>query len=77
MLVEPHNFTDKEGIEVEYNTCYFRIEDDNGMPFAVILNTKAISTKQERKIGLLEVEIDNTGKNKPRLTSFDTKSDED
>jgi len=70
VAVEPKGFTDKEGVEVEYNQCYFRVEDENGVPFVVIVNSKSVGPTQERHTGKLELDIDNEGKRKPKLIYF-------
>jgi len=70
VAIAPKGFTDKDGVEVEYNECYFRIEDEDGVPFVVVLNSKAVKPDQERHTGTLEVDIDNEGKRKPKLVSF-------
>jgi len=70
VIVSPKGFTDNVGVEVEYNECTFRIEDEDGIPFSVVLNSKAVKPSDERHTGLLEVEVDNEGKRKPKLISF-------
>jgi hypothetical protein len=70
LAVEPVSFTDKEGIEVEYNKCYFRTEDDDGVSRVLQFNTKLPLASSEGEVGILSVEIDETGRNKPKVISF-------
>lgn len=65
---------EKNGEKVEYNECIFLNENDNGTRSVLILNTKQDFSELIDKEGTLEVEIDLTGKNKPRLVSFSTAS---
>jgi len=71
LAVVPHNFTDKEGIEVEYNEGYFETKDDDGMSSVMVFNTKQPIASKVREHGTLAVEIDSSGRNKPRLVSFE------
>jgi len=66
----PKSFEDKEGVTVSYNECYFVNEDDEGKRDMIILNTKIDLSQLEGSKGHLEVEIDSSGKRKPRLVSF-------
>jgi len=78
VLCSPKGFTDKDGVEVEYNECVFRIEDENGVPFAVKVNSKIVGPKQERHTGTLELELDNEGTGrKPKLISFKVEDADD
>jgi len=70
VAIEPKHFTDKAGVEVEYNEAYFRIEDENGVPFVIKVNSKAVGPANERQTGTLELDIDNEGTRKPKLLSF-------
>lgn len=71
LAVVPHNFTDKEGIEVEYNEGFFETKDDDGISSVMQFNTKQPIASKVREHGILTVEIDTQGKNKPRLVSFE------
>jgi len=71
LALVPHNFTDKEGIEVEYNEGFFETKDDDGMSSVMVFNTKLPLASKVRERGTLAVEIDTAGRNKPRLISFE------
>jgi len=70
VAVEPVTFTDKEGVEVEYNKVYFRTKDEDGITKVMQFNTKLPLASSEGETGILSVEIDETGRNKPRVMKF-------
>jgi hypothetical protein len=71
LALVPHKFTDKEGIEVEYNECYFETKDDEGISSVMVFNTKLPLASKVRERGILSVEVDSKGLNKPRATNFE------
>lgn len=71
LALVPHSFTDKEGVEVEYNECFFETKDDEGISSVMVFNTKQALASKVREHGILSVEIDSQGRNKPRLVGFE------
>jgi len=71
LAIEPISFTDKEGVEVEYNKCYFGYKNEDGITHVLQLNSKLPLASSERERGILAVEIDETGRNKPKVVSFE------
>jgi len=61
---------DKDGVRVEYNENIFLNEED-GKRFVLVLNSKKDYSSMMDELGTLNMEIDTTGKNKPRLVSFE------
>jgi len=66
----PKSFEDNTGQTVSYNEAYLLNEDSEGKPEMIILNTKLDLKPLVGHSGQLEVEVDSTGKRKPRLISF-------
>jgi len=64
------SFEDKEGLTVEYNEAHFLLENEAHERSVFVLNTKLDLLMEEGKSGTLTVEVDPSGKRKPRLVSF-------
>jgi len=71
MALEPVSFTDKLGVEVEYNKAYFRMSDDDGITKVMQFNTKLPLASAEGETGKLSVDIDESGRNKPKVLKFE------
>jgi len=70
LSVVPKKFTSEENEEISYNEAYFLNESEDGVKEVVKLNTKQDISPAEGEEGILEVDIDVTGRNKPKLLSF-------
>jgi len=70
LAVVPKSFTAEEGDQVSYNEAYFLNLSEDGVKEVVKLNTKQDISPAEGEEGILEVDVDITGRNKPRLMSF-------
>jgi len=66
----PRAFKGSEGEDVSYNEVSFLNQTEDGQREVIRLNTKQGSKDWEDKAGVLGVEIDPTGKQKPKLVSF-------
>jgi len=69
----PKKFEDNEGKTVEYNEAHFLYESEEGERQVVQLNTKSDLSPAIDEDGILELDIDVSGKRKPRLLSFKPK----
>jgi len=66
-----HSFTDKAtGEAVEYNQVFIEHANEDESREVLQFNTKLDYSPQLRMKGTIQVDIDPTGKNKPRLISF-------
>jgi len=61
---------EKDGEHVTYNECIFLNDNADGTRSVIILNTQQDFKDLLDKEGLLSVDIDPSGKKKPRLVSF-------
>lgn len=66
----PHKFKDNNGEDVSYNQAVFLNENEDGSREVIQLNTKLELKDSLDKKGVLELEIDSQGKQKPRILSF-------
>lgn len=74
LAVVPKEFTNDEGEQVTYKEAYFLNETEEGVREVIKMNTKLTDIeKAENEEGMIEVDIDVTGKNKPRLLGFKPK----
>jgi len=69
LAFEPKSFVTNEGEKVEYNEVHFLNDSADGRE-VIKLNTKQGDKQWEDKEGVLGVEIDPSGKQKPKLISF-------
>jgi len=68
LAVVAHSFTDKEGVQVEYNECYFLNEAENGERSVYKFNSKNEQVKAlEGESAVIEVDIADSMERKPRL----------
>lgn len=75
LAVVPKEFTDNEGQEVSYNEIYLLNTPEEGNPEVIKLNSK-LDLHWENLVGndgVAEIDVDATGKNKPRLLGFKAK----
>jgi len=70
IAVRAVEFKGKEGQLVEYAECSFLNEDSDGNRSVIQMNTTQDLTDHFDQEGTLVVEVDPSGKRKPRLVSF-------
>jgi len=69
-IINEITFTGEKGEEVKYNELYFQTEDEEGKTSVLKINTKSDIKSQLDKEGVVEIEVDTSGRNKPRFISF-------
>lgn len=71
LAVVEKGFTDKEGLEVSYKEAYFLNETDEGVRTVLKFNSKLSDLSSfESKSAIIEVDVDESGRNKPRLVGI-------
>jgi len=70
LAVNPTEFENQEGETISYNEVHFLNINEDGKREVLKMNTKQEFLKYEDKEGVLEVDIDISGKNRPKLVSF-------
>jgi len=73
LAVKPHKFIGDDGEDVAYNEITFLNVTDDGRE-VITLNSKQGEPLWVDKDGVIAVEIDPTGKKKPRLLEFKVKA---